>query len=247
MSGEQPSTLTDQGYWDARWGQQPLRYNRAEVLFQDLFARYVQPGADCFEVGCFPGRYMIYLAQEYSCTVSGIDFTGNFDAMRDLLQREGVEPDRLYNADFLQFQAERAYSFVYSVGFIEHFVHFEDLIARHAALVREGGLLMLACPNFRGPVQYALHYLFDRRDLRKHYLPSMDLQAWQRALERSGMEVLHAGYYRTFRFWVAEDRRPPLMDKAAAFISRGAAWIDRRVNWPNRWTSPHMVCIAIKH
>lgn len=61
------------------------------------------------------------------------------------------------------------------------------------------------------------------------------------------MEVLHAGYYRTFRFWVAEDRRPPLMDKAAAFISRGAAWIDRRVNWPNRWTSPHMVCIAIKH
>ena len=79
-----------------------------------------------------------------------------------------------------------------SFGFIEHFWNLEEVIERHVKLVKPGGTLILAAPNFRG-LQYAFDRLLDAANLRRHVIKAMDLRAWREILLRNGMIPLHHG------------------------------------------------------
>ncbi len=240
------TSVAAQTYWDALHESRRTVYEPDDVLFRDVFDRFLPRGGECFEVGCYPGNFLIWLAQRFGYTVSGIDATPRVrDEMPRRLAEHAVRTGEFRQGDFLTFVPERRFDVVCSFGFIEHFPDTEDIIRRHADLTAPGGTLVLSCPNFRRG-QYVLHRLLDAENLRRHVPASMDLRRWRRALEACGMSVVHQGYYGTFDFWTEAPREHRLRRRAAGWVRRIARGIDRRINRPNPFFSPHMICVARK-
>lgn len=236
------ATSADGEYWSAMWEQRELRYAPDEIPFTDVFKRHAPRAGDCIEIGCYPGGYLIYLSTRFGLRVHGIDsFPGVGSGFPEYLARHGATVGTVTVGDFFQFKPATAYDFVCSFGFIEHFYDFRGVLRKHAELVKPGGVLMITCPNFRW-VQYALHWMFDRSNLRKHVIEAMDLDAWQATLRECGMEVVEMGYSETFLFWTESPSR--LATWIGRRIARIASWVNSRIKRPNRFTSPFMYCVA---
>src|SRR5262245_46611715 len=116
------TSVATQVYWDSLYESRQTVYEPEEVLFREVFARYLPRGGECFEIGCYPGNFLIWLAQEFGYTVSGIDATPSVkDRMPQRLALHGIKTGEFQQADFLTFTPTRTYDVVCSFGFIEHF------------------------------------------------------------------------------------------------------------------------------
>lgn len=242
-------SVVDQSYWDRHNAAIAPRYEAAHIVFGDLFDRYVPhagPNGTCFEIGCYPGNFLVHFGRRFGYRAGGIDMTPFvLDRMRRYLEAHDVVVQDLYQGDFLTFDAPRPYDLVCSFGFIEHFADFDNVLARHVDLVKPGGTLVVSCPNFRG-LQYALHRLLDGTNLGRHVLGSMNVRRWRQVLEARGMQVVHDGYYRTMDFWWESPDQTPLQKLVARFVRHVGQGLDRRIHWPNRLTSPFLISISRK-
>ena len=240
------TSVVSQEYWDSHYEQRPAAYDPAGVEFKPLFDQFLKPGGTCFEVGCYPGYYLIYLGKKFGYTISGIDATPQVaDVMPAHVASLGVNAGTFSKADFFQFQADTTYDVVCSFGFIEHFKNVEEVIERHLALLKPGGTLIISCPNFR-KVQYLLHRALDAEKLSRHHLAAMDLDRWQRTLLQHGMQIQYKGYWRTIDFWSDSGRSNYFVRLARRTLRKLFKRVDRLLNRPNRYTSPFMICIATK-
>ena len=147
--------LTDRGFWDAYWGSFALP---AEVDERRPFDRSLAAGlralvrgvsGSALEIGCAPGRWLAFLAREQRLEVAGIEYTAaGTAATRRNLDLLGVPYLAVDEADFFALPASPTYDLVVSLGFVEHFSEPATVIARHAAWLRPGGLLIIGVPNF---------------------------------------------------------------------------------------------------
>ena len=125
------------------------------------------------------------------------------------------------SGDFSSTSHEKRFDLVYSLGFIEHFTDFEQIILRHAELVGPGGYLFVSAPNFRGFIQRWLHRFLDKENLDRHHLPAMDPERWAEILRGNGFDVLFAGHYGKLAFWVEPgDRRSWAKSLLARIVAR---------------------------
>jgi len=240
------ASIVSQDFWDEQNAGVDFRFDVAALNFRDLFDAHLTPGGSCFEVGCFPGRFLAYLCSRFGYVANGIDATPYVRTrMPEFLRQRGVAFGDFFCEDFLKFNPKQRYDVVCSFGFIEHFSNVEEIIRKHVALVRPGGTLILACPNFRR-VQFVFHRVFDAENLRHHVTSSMDLEAWRRILEESGMQIVHEGYYRTAQFWIHPDRPKGLMTSLGGSLVRVADLLDRHLDVPTSWLSPFMISISRK-
>jgi SAM-dependent methyltransferase len=237
-------TTAPQTYWDALYDARPLAYDDQEILFDDIFDRYLPRGGTCFEVGCYPGNFLAHLGRRFGYSVSGIDATpAVVTRMEPLLRQSGVQVEELMHGDFFKFPFYQQYDVVCSFGFVEHFADTRLVLNRHAELVAPGGWLVISCPNFRG-IQWLLHRWLDPINLSRHVTAAMDLGLWHETLSQAGLQTVHAGYYRTFDFWTEDIISHPVNQLAKRAILRVGRAIDRRTNWPSHWFSPHQILVA---
>lgn len=240
------TTTAPPEYWNGVYSERLLRYDPMDVPFKDVFERYLRPGGSCFEVGCYPGTFLIYLGQRFGYSVGGIDTAPQtISSFPGHIASHDVRVGEFHQEDFFTFQAPRTYDVVCSFGFIEHFTDYLDVLDRHVRLLSPGGTLVISCPNFRY-LQYCLHRWLDPVNLSRHVLAAMDPVAWRGRLQSLGMEVLHAGYHGTAGFWTEDRGRHWLKEAVAWRLQRLCDGLDRRVKWPNRWLSPHLICVARK-
>jgi 2-polyprenyl-3-methyl-5-hydroxy-6-metoxy-1,4-benzoquinol methylase len=239
-------TVAPPDYWDKLNGQRGLAYYPDQLPFRDVFARHIKPHQEIFEVGCYPGGFLIYLSTHFDSVANGIDITPDIDIQLPVfLTTYGAKVGNITQGDFFHFSPDRQFDVVCSFGFIEHFFDYRSVIRRHITLVRPGGIVFLSCPNFRR-LQFLLHWLFDRENLKRHVVEAMNLRSWKQVLTESGMEVLEMGYHRTFDFWVESHNNSRIAAWCVRWIKRLAAAIDKRVTWPNPFLSPFMFCVARK-
>jgi 2-polyprenyl-3-methyl-5-hydroxy-6-metoxy-1,4-benzoquinol methylase len=241
------TAVVAQEYWDSLYQDQEVRYDaKTHILFRDLFDRFLKPGGTCFEVGCYPGNFLIHLGLQFGYRVSGIDATPYvLSRMPQRLREQGVKIGSFYQGDFQEFQPQDTFDVVCSFGFIEHFINFEEIIDKHIEMVTPGGTLIVSCPNFRY-LQFIAHRLLDSVSLKRHVLEAMDLGRWRRILESHRMEILHHDYYRTAGFWADTPRSGWLASHAIYYVKRISQVIDLRVDYPNRFMSPYMISICRK-
>jgi SAM-dependent methyltransferase len=136
------------------------------------------------------------------------------------LKNEGFKIGNFWVEDFFNFYPEESFDVVCSFGFIEHFYNFEDVIARHAALVKEGGCLMITTPNFRGAIQNFLHRHYDKGNLVLHNLKSMAPDKWAIVLENLGFEIIYKGHFGGFWFWTGNETLGPFKKRMLWIIQR---------------------------
>lgn len=92
----------------------------------------------------------------------------------------------IHREDFLKWQSNQQYDIVASFGFIEHFEDPVPVVDRHFRPARLGGYVVITVPNFaRG--QKALHWLFDRKNLRLYNTRCMNLEFFRAAARRNNI------------------------------------------------------------
>jgi SAM-dependent methyltransferase len=156
--------LTDEAFWDNFW---------AGIRLPDLIDPHLQwqgaltaalkahlphdPARHMFEVGCAPGRWLIWFNREFGYQAAGCDTSPRGLALtRQNLAMNGVEAD-LYEADLMsETLPEHAFDVIFSLGVIEHFTDPVPIIRRHLALLKPGGTLVLEVPNFAGKLNVRL-------------------------------------------------------------------------------------------
>lgn len=237
------------GYWNSLhdYMNSRLKYDPNQIIFRELFEKYVKKGGTCFEVGCYPGNFLIYFAKEFGYKVSGIDMAARLlDVTPAYLQTNGVVPEEITRADFTHREHPKLYDLVCSFGFVEHFVNYEEIIVKHISLVKPGGTLVMSCPNLRN-LQLLVYWLTDRETLSAHVVASMNLRKWKKILDLNGMRLLYHNYYGTAGF-VGAPKGPSSKYKKVVqeLYSRFCDKVDNHFDYPNAVLSPHLLSISEK-
>lgn len=237
------NNLIPQAFWDDQYIALPLQVVKKEDVLRKWFESVVPPVAlkgskRCIEIGCYPGRYLAVMGQ-LGYEVNGIDLTpGVDDRLPVWLREQGCVTGTFLREDFKFYKPKALFDLVYSIGFIEHFVDWPDVLDQHADLVRPRGLLIINVPNFQGTVQRMLHRWLDAKNLEGHNLESMAPHRWARQIERRGFRIKHAGYTGRFLFWVGNQERTPLQSSALNFI---ASW---QKSWVKNLVPPGVAAFA---
>jgi SAM-dependent methyltransferase len=235
-----------QSYWDGSYdGVSPFISGEKDAV-REWILRHVpeaREGDACLEAGCYPGRYLAALG-EIGYELHGIDMTPRVEELPGFFREQGYRTGEFVCGDFLTYSPGRKYQVVLSLGFIEHFTDWESVLESHVRLVDDGGLLILETPNFLGGFQNWLHRTFDEENYRRHHVPAMDVNAWATRLEASQFEILHAGYFGGWQYWVEWNKRPFL--KKAALRALRLLSIPLKMILPNesRFYAPYGGLVA---
>lgn len=175
---------------------------RSEIDFLKSFLGPIKLGAECIEIGSFPGSMLPTLGN-LGYILNGIDISPrNENELPEKLNAMGYKIGKFWSKDFFKFKPKEQFDLVCSFGFVEHFENYLDVIKMHAEMTKQGGYLVITAPNFRGFFQYIIHYLFDKKNLKIHNIKSMRPKQWAQFLVDNGFEIKFAGYFGGFYIWL---------------------------------------------
>lgn len=206
-------SIVEQKYWDSGYERIELSIAPPEDGVRKWVEKYIPRGnGSCFEVGCFPGRYLAVFGEK-GYELNGIDLTGRVE--KDLpvwLKSQGFRIGSFEKRDFLKYRPNEKYDVVCSFGLIEHFINWPELIKKHLELVKDNGYLVISTPNFRGLVQRLLHRTLDEESFRRHLLDSMRPDVWADLAIEEGFNIVFKGYFGGFDFWFDAQHRNDLQN-----------------------------------
>ena len=124
--------LWDEGYQDYNF----FVAGNADPVKQFILAQLPVQTGSCFEVGCFPGRYLAVLGQK-GWELNGLDLTPHLPHMVNWLKQQDFKTGTFSISKFEEVDQNKQYDLVYSCGFIEHFTNYEEIIRLHTSLVKK--------------------------------------------------------------------------------------------------------------
>ncbi len=203
-SRNQIVNVVRQNFWDGIYETRdfsaiPLK-DPVRKLIESHFSSSVT-NKTCFEVGCFPGRYLAVFGN-LGYELCGIDLTPRVE--NDLPQwfrNNGFKTGDFVKGDFLEYASETKYDVVLSMGFIEHFTNWKDVLIKHLELVKKNGSLVVVTPNYRGGVQRFIHKVLDRTNYKRHVISAMNPEVWAELFKEYDFEIVFSGYFERFYFW----------------------------------------------
>jgi len=219
----------------------------------DIISKYTKEGESIFEVGCAPGKILVYLARRLKLKPYGVDYSDEgLKKTVEVFRKAGFE-ENIFKEDFFSksFHKENKekYDIVCSFGFIEHFDNIEEVIGLHANLLKKDGLLIISIPNFA-----RLNKIMTPKSmLDKHNLTIMDLNKLKERF--NGLKIVEAKYIGgPFNFGLFQ-----YDNKFIELIRFGLFLFQRILLEPifyilkflgirleNKWASPAMIVIAKK-
>lgn len=197
-------SLTDTAFWDGYWHgcRLPIRINQS-FSFERCLAVALKPHltaqqGEILEIGCAPGKWLVMAAEECGLKPSGIDYspvgvaatTKNFELL-------GIDFGFVCLGDFMTLAPSCQFNVVMSLGFIEHFDHVEDIVARHLEWLQPGGVLILGIPNFKG-IYGVLQHILDRSILDKHNRRIMEMSFFQQLAKKFALSIQFLDYIGSF-------------------------------------------------
>ncbi len=197
------------------------------------------------EVGCVPGRHLVYFNKVFGYTVEGVDFSDHIGLTHDVMNYHGIEEYSLHQEDFLSFTHE-PYDVVVSFGFLEHFPDWRAMLQKHIELVKPGGYLVVSVPNLCH-FQYWLHKWLDPEFENEQVVESTRLSNLEEVITGAGLHLLYSGYYQTFQFFChhrEQSRSLPRHLMINTLRVLGAFFSRTKINIPSRTFSPQVVCVA---
>lgn len=193
----------DDGYKDFKFSPMPDSYPTVKEIYS-IFKK--TDSKNVLEIGCFPGR-LLYHFGKLGYELNGIDHTEYLQTMINWFKSNNFKIGEFRSDDIFNISYDKQYDVVFSSGFIEHFSNFDEVIEIHKKLVAKDGYLFLTAPNFSGAIQNKLHKVFDKDNLDKHYIPSMDVEKWKKIVTDGSFEIIKSEYIGGFDFWVGNQKR----------------------------------------
>jgi SAM-dependent methyltransferase len=196
-----PRNIVEKSFWETEYywatATVPCRVDMA-LAFDCSLARALsahapaEPRQTVLEVGCAPGKWMIFYAERFGACVSGIEYSEKgAELSRRNLAAAGVD-GQILQEDFFTIEP-RTHDLVISIGFAEHFDDLAATLARHLKFVAPGGTLVVGVPNFRG-FNRAVQWLAEPDYLALHNLAAMRPMLYHDFARRHGLELEHLGH-----------------------------------------------------
>jgi SAM-dependent methyltransferase len=202
------------------------------------------------ELGCGGSPYLPYFAKHHGLQVSGLDYSDIGCARaRAVLQAEHAA-GTIVEGDIFSPPPELLgrFDIGFSMGLVEHFTDTAAVLSALRKFVRPGGLMITGIPNMTG-LPGRLQSWLDRPLYEMHQpLDAAQLAAAHRA---AGLTVLSSTYLMTLNLYVLHYRneRSPvgvglraLRGVLMRLVFGAETWLGR--SFPNRVTSPYILCIA---
>jgi 2-polyprenyl-3-methyl-5-hydroxy-6-metoxy-1,4-benzoquinol methylase len=193
-------SLADEEFWNNYWKNTKIpceinprfSFDRCLIrLFKHHFKR--DSNASIFEVGCAPGRWLLFFNQEFGYHIAGLD-NSKMGVQKTLenFRWHGTN-GTMFNEDIFKFKSDKKYDYLLSLGFIEHFEDVDYVLEKHLALLKKDGTLILGVPNFLG-INYFIQKTMDENILKKHNLGIMKLSFFNYVAKKFKLKIEFVGY-----------------------------------------------------
>ncbi|AJY07633.1 class I SAM-dependent methyltransferase [Burkholderia vietnamiensis] len=239
--------------WNETWDRIDVR--RQSPLAAGLFAQFLdagipaatRPGMTAIEIGCFPGKFIEHVGQK-GYAISGIDVYSRVAEVGEWARERGCTIGHFRQVPLADYMAGgfEPFDVVFSLGFIEHFENFCEILYDHAALTKVGGTVLIGAPNFASPTQRALHTVIDRKNIEGHVLDSMYPEVWATFLTALGFDVLHAGPVGGFGFWSETQPETPAAGMLQQLLPAMASSVNQLSAQFNQKEASYIGVIATK-
>lgn len=240
--------MTTQEFWENTRAQNYFKRQDAGHGIDEFIKKYVPvtDQASVIEIGSYPGPHLATFG-DLGYELNGVDFCkDNAVGLPGWLKNEGFKVGQFEACDFFEYKQDRLFDVVCSFGFIEHFNNYEEIIIKHALLVKPQGYLVITTPNFRGLVQYLLHKYFDENNLALHNVKSMCPDKWSELLSDMGYEIKYAGYFGGFWFWRGEEQLSYLKRKILWLLERVIPRLRKLLWFESSFFSAYCGIVAVK-
>jgi 2-polyprenyl-3-methyl-5-hydroxy-6-metoxy-1,4-benzoquinol methylase len=261
---------TDPSYWESQWSERrrpmscclDVDSRRLKTFairkFHHLFSGILKDtkGKRLIEIGCGGSLWLPYFASRFNVEITGVDYSpSGCDRSREILRGLGIQGE-IIEADLFRLPSEMADAFdvLVSFGVVEHFADPSACIHACSKLLRHSGKMITVIPNMAGlvgkiqkrvsKVVFDLHVPLEKEDL-------------ERAHRCAGLRIDSCDYFMFFNLGVVNTeplkKSHPLAGKLVWECLKGftgAMWaMESALPFllrPNRYTSPHIVCVAEK-
>ncbi len=183
--------LTTRDYWESTYSHAirlrlPSRLISSTRDFQRLMWAHVKPNSRVLEIGCAPGKHLIWLGKVLGARVSGLDYSRpGVRSARALAEQLDVPADiRCEDISECSFPPH-SFDVVYSMGVVEHFDDPSPVVLAHLDLLRPDGTAVITIPNYSG-IYGVLQRRFDPENLEVHNLRLMNPQALRKLVPDGG-------------------------------------------------------------
>lgn len=145
--------LAGMAHWDKRTGtakpRLPSKLNASVGDLLALLEQHVKPGSRVLEVGCAPGKFLLWCALAKQASACGVEYAENSHRMTAQLFADARAPADIRKEDFMQTSFEPgSFDVVYSFGVIEHFTDPRPMIQKHFDMLNPGGISIITIPHF---------------------------------------------------------------------------------------------------
>lgn len=199
---------TTQAHWDGAWSapirqRLPSRLNVGILNITRLLAAHVSRECRYLEIGCAPGKLLAWVAAARGAKCCGLDYSETGVAnCRALFAALGLDIE-LHHADFFDHDlGEECFDVVASFGFIEHFDDPAPVVAQHLELVKPGGTLLIAIPNYGRGVYGRLQAWCDPENLSLHNVAIMNTRTLTSLVDESQCSSVAAYRYGNIDPWL---------------------------------------------
>jgi SAM-dependent methyltransferase len=209
------------------------------------------------EVGSAPGQHLVQMHKRFAYEPFGVEYTPDgAEVNRRVFREHGLDPANVIQLDFLDPEFQDAYreSFdvVYSRGLIEHFESAADIVEKHVALLKDGGLLLISIPNLRGLNNWLAKFFYSDV-LAIHNLSIMERSRFQALFDGLPVRPLYCDYLGVFALGLQATRegswKRQLLAKGImveAMVGLAARPLLGNRHPESRWTSPYLVFLGEK-
>jgi len=260
--------LAGREYWQRNWKEIDFRRamdprdsglnNYVILRFHDLlrsiFVGLNPQGKKLIELGCGSSEWLPYLAKEFGFKVFGLDYSEKgCELASKILDAEGIDGQIVVGDLFAPPASLRqAFDVAVSFGVAEHFTDTARCLQAMAEYLLPGGHLFTLIPNMTG-LPGAIQRRVDKTVYAKHV--PIDRAALEQAHRAAGLKVMFCDYFLACNLGVINieswKSRPLIHStgvRVRSVLSKLVWIMESRVPFlrPNRWTSPYIVCYAMK-
>lgn len=144
---------------------------------------------------------MTYVADKYKLEPTAFDFQTDLGIIHEYFKLSSIEKYEVISADFFEYSFDKKFDLVMSIGFVEHFENFNQVLKMHCDLVNENGYIFIQVPNKRY-LRYFFGVIADYENLKAHNLKVMNKRVFKNVLNEMGFEVLSLDYTGPFQFTI---------------------------------------------
>lgn len=195
------TNLTSEAFWTNYWSNiilpQKVNFNfKNDRVIAHEILQFVEerPHMSALEVGCAPGKWLSFLAIDLKCDITGIEYVQiAAEKTAENLKLQNIQNFEIISGDFFTHQFDKKFDLVISLGFIEHFSHYDKVLENQLALVAPDGYLIVGIPRFKGInyfLQKCIDFFIQNKLIHSHNLSIMNLQTFEHFAESHKLKIL---------------------------------------------------------